>query len=142
MLVTCELICLVPLSLSRSLSLCLFQSLYAEGRRLSLNLLVQVQCIENPFSAAVTAILFHWIKWGQSSKSKDYTGLYKEQDDTNTLKHANTEHSQIHWHTKWMMHLMAMHCIASSVPVVNLCGCSETNTVVQYNDPEHKCSAV
>jgi len=29
-----------------------------------------VQCIENPFSAAVTAILFHWIKWGQSSKSR------------------------------------------------------------------------
>lgn len=42
------------------------------GGRLSLNLLEREQCIENPFSVAVTAILFHWIKWGQSNKSEDY----------------------------------------------------------------------
>lgn len=67
----CVWLCL-PLSPSTSTSLYLFLSWWA-GRRFSLNLLERVQHIENPFSVAVTAILFHWIKWGQSNKSEDYT---------------------------------------------------------------------
>ncbi len=115
-LVTCELICLVPASLSLSV---FPRSLCAEGRRLSLNVLVQVQCIENQFSAAVTAILFHWIKWGQSSKSKDYTGVYKERDDTNILTHANTPADNVN---------NVFSCYVNSE--VNKCGCSETVTLL------------
>ncbi len=108
------------LSCPASLSLSVFpRSLCAEGRRLSLNLLVQVQCIENPFSAAVTAILFHWIKWGQSSKSKDYTGVYKERDDTNILTHANTPADNVN---------NVFSCYVNSE--VNKCGCSETVTLL------------
>lgn len=107
------------LSCPASLSLSVFpRSLCAEGRRLSLNLLVQVQCIENPFSAAVTAILFHWIKWGQSSKSKDYTGVYKERDDTNILTHANTPTDNVN---------NVFSCYVNTE--VNKCGCSETVTL-------------